>query len=76
MFDFLKKRFSEPSTFAGLAMAILGAGQVAKIDEAPAVADAISGAGQAIASGMDPMTAGIITLAGLASIFMGEKGDK
>lgn len=74
MFDFLKKRLSEPSTFAGLAAMILGAGELGKIREAPAVADAITGAGQAIASGMDPITAGIITLGGLAAVFLGENG--
>lgn len=76
MWDFLKKRFSEPSTFVGLGMATLGIGQVAKISEAPAIADAITGTGQAIAAGMDPITAAVVGLAGLVAAFMKDPGSK
>lgn len=70
------KRLREPSTYAGLAALVIGAGEIGKIREAPEVAETVSGVGQAIASGMDPITAGIVGIGGLLSMFLGEKGDK
>ena len=55
---------------------MIGAGEIGKIREAPEVAETVSGVGQAIASGMDPITAGIVGIGGLLSMFLGEKGDK
>jgi hypothetical protein len=74
MWEELKDRLSEPSTWGGLAAATVGVGQVAKIDEAPQVADVIGQAGQAAVTG-DYVTAGAIGLMGLFSIFMKEKGS-
>lgn len=73
MWDKIKDRFREPSTYAGLAAATVGIGQVAKINEAPQVAELIGQAGQAAVAG-DYMTAGAVGLLGLLSIFMKEKG--
>ena len=50
-------------------------GQVAKINEAPQVADVIGQAGQAFVMG-DYVTAGAVGLMGLFSVFMKEKGSK
>lgn len=75
MWDKIKERFSEKSTYVGLATAAVGIGEVAKINEAPQVADVITQAGKAAATG-DYMTAGAVGLLGLLSIFMKEKGSK
>lgn len=76
MLDKIKDRFSEPSTYAGLAAVTYGLGEVFKIREADAVAQAIEGAGQAIAVSPDSqgITIGLLGLiGGLVSMFMGEK---
>ena len=69
------KRLREPSTWLGLAALIAGGGQLAKINEASAVADAVAGAGQAVASGADPLTAGALAVGGLVAAIMRERGD-
>ncbi|MHC8493627.1 hypothetical protein ACTU44_13070 [Thalassospira sp. SM2505] len=75
MWGKIKDRFREPSTYAGLAVATVGIGQIAKIDEAPQVAELIGQAGQAAVTG-DYVTAGVVGLMGLLSIIMKEKGSK
>ena len=75
--DFLKHfldRLREPSTYLGAALAVQGVGSIAKAHEAPAIADALNGVGHAVASGADPVTAGIMALAGIAGVFLKEKG--
>ena len=47
--EYLKQRISERSTWLGLGLAIGGIGQVAKIDEAPAVAQVVTDHGPALA---------------------------
>ncbi|MEQ8829742.1 MAG: hypothetical protein RLW87_08025 [Alphaproteobacteria bacterium] len=74
--NWFKKRISEPSTWAGLVGIVLGAGQAFKIEEAQPVAEAVGAVGQALAGGADPITAGIVGFAGLAAVFLGEKGRK
>lgn len=69
------KRLREPSTYLGLAAVTTGVGQLGKVNEAPAVADALMGAGQAVAGGVDPVTAGFIALAGVLGVFLKEKGE-
>mgnify|MGYP005996457981 CR=1 FL=1 len=69
-------RIKEPSTWAGLALTIGGIGQVADIKEAPMVADAVGGMGQALSSGADPISAGVMALAGIAAMFLKEKGRR
>lgn len=73
--EWLLKRLREPTTYLGLAALTTGAGQLGKINEAPAVADALMGAGQAVAGGVDPMTAALMSIAGVLGVFMREKGD-
>lgn len=75
MWDKIKQRLAEPSTYAGLALATVGVGQVAKINEAPQVAELIGQAGQAAVNG-DYVTAGGALLFGVLSIFMKEKGGR
>ena len=75
MWDKIKQRFAEPSTYAGLAAVTVGVGQVAKINEAPQVAELIGQAGQAAVTG-DYVTVGGMGLFGLLSIFMREKGGR
>ena len=75
MWDKIKDRLSEPSTWGGLAAATVGVGQVAKINEAPQVAELIGQAGQAAVTG-DYVTAVGMGLFGLLSIFMREKGGR
>lgn len=74
MWDFLKRRFNEGSTYAGLGVAIAGIGQAFKVDEAPAVAETVSSVGQAIASGqVDPISGSLMGLAGLAAVLWKDK---
>jgi hypothetical protein len=74
MNDWLKKRLSEPTTYAGLAAIVMGAGQLGKVNEAPAVADAIVAAAPHLAAG-NWLNALMIGLGSLA-VLMKEKGGK
>ena len=69
--DFLKKRFSEGSSYAGLAAVAYGLGEFFKVNEAPAVVEAISEAGAAAAGG--GWLAGLIALAGGIAIAVKDK---
>lgn len=60
-------RLREPSTYAGVAAVVLGAGQLAKVNEAPALADLINQAGASAA--VDPVTGVVALVAGLIAIF-------
>lgn len=73
--DWLTKRLREPSTYAGLAAIAVGAGQVADINEAPAVADAITTVGQSVAvmPGWEGLVMGVL---GALAVFLREKGEK
>jgi hypothetical protein len=72
--DWFKKRLAEPSTYAGLAAVILGGGQLAKISEAPAMAEAVASAAPHLAAG-DWMSGLMIALGSLAMILK-DKGGK
>ena len=61
--DWFLKRIREPSTWGGLAAVTIGAGQLAKVNEAPAVAEAVGQAGQAFVNGD--------TLGGAAALVFG-----
>lgn len=65
-------RWKEPSTYAGIAAIIGGAGVIGKVNEAPAIADAISGASLPLAQGNWQVGIGMI-LAGILSVFLKEK---
>lgn len=58
----MKKILKEPSTWAGLTAVITGVGQIAKINEAPIVADVITQAAPQIIS--NNWTAALLILAG------------
>lgn len=60
-------RLKEPSTYAGISSIILGVGMIADINEAPALATAVSQATPAIVSN-DWFGALFIFLGGLATI--------
>lgn len=47
----MRSRWKEPSTWAGAGLVITGIGQIAKINEAPAIAEAVQSAASRIASG-------------------------
>jgi hypothetical protein len=72
--DYLLKRLREPSTYAGLAAVVMGVGEVAKVKEAPAIADALIGGAPAMAH--DPVTGGLMLLAGLLAMLLRDRGDR
>lgn len=67
------KRLKEPSTYAGIAAIIAGGGMIAKVNEAPAVAHAVSSAGAQLAAG-DYFGAAMIFFGAFAT-FMKERGN-
>tara|TARA_R110002124_G_scaffold266813_1_gene433806 strand:+ start:12692 stop:12913 length:222 start_codon:yes stop_codon:yes gene_type:complete len=67
-----KKRFSEKSTYLGIATTILGLGSLTKVKEAPEIAEAIAQASDSLSSG-DYVTGGAMLITGLFGIFMKEK---
>ncbi len=66
-------RLREPSSAAGLAAVVIGLGQLAKVNEAPAIAEVIGQAGAAAA--VDPVVGAVALIAGLVAIFRGEKKE-
>ncbi len=70
--EWLKKRASEPSTYAGLSAVTMGLGVLFKVNEAPQVATALEQAAPALSTG-DYVTGGSVLLFGLLSAFMKEK---
>ncbi|WP_341894315.1 hypothetical protein [Ferrovibrio terrae] len=67
--DWLKKRIGERTTWVGLASIIAGVGQIAKVSEAPAVADAVANVGVAVSTGtVDPMS---LLITGLGTYLIG-----
>ena len=76
LMDWFLKRFREPSTWAGLAAVTVGVGEVGKIKEASAVAEALGAAGNAAAAGADPVLIGGALVGGILSVFLGEKGGR
>lgn len=73
--NWLKDRAKEPTTYLGTALVISGVGHLAKINEAPAVADAISNAAPALAAGDWASGLGLV-LMGILGAFMREKGGR
>lgn len=74
MNDWLKKRLAEPSTYAGLAAVVAGAGQLAKVNEAPVVAEAIVAAAPHVAAG-NWLNAAMVAFGALA-VLLKDKGGK
>lgn len=73
--DWLKSRAKEPTTYLGLSALIYGGGTLAKINEAPAIADAVATAAPALSSG-DYATGIAGVLLAVLGIFMKEKGGR
>lgn len=68
----IKKRFSEPSTYAGLAGILLGLGQLFKINEAASLADVVTQTGTIAATGNVSVAIGV-AVAGVLAVFLPEK---
>jgi len=64
-------RWKEPSTYAGLAAIIGGVGAIAKVHEAPAIADAVNNAAVPLASG-DWKVGLAMILTGALGVFLRE----
>jgi len=74
--DWFRKRLTEPSSWAGLALSVAGVGQLGKIAEAPGVADAIGAGAQHVATTGDWASALVMTLGGVVATFARERGDR
>lgn len=72
IFSYLKERFKEPSSLAGVAVIAAGVNQVFDINELSSVSEAATSA----ASSSDWMTAAVTFVMGIAAIFIGERKDK
>ena len=76
MFSKLFNRLREPSTYAGLAAAAYGLGEVFKIKEAVQVSDTLAKAAEQSAATGD-LTIPLVTIAGgVFSRLMSERGSK
>lgn len=73
--DWLLKRSKEASTYGGIGLLALGLGEIFKIKEAPAVADAVTAGGTAFAESGNWINGLIIGGLGLLSAFKSD-GDK
>lgn len=70
----MKDRLKEPTTFIGLGAIIYGLGEIFKINEAPAISEAITQAAEPLASGDYTSAIGLL-LGGVMGVFMSEKGN-
>ncbi|MGF1609745.1 MAG: hypothetical protein ACFCUQ_10140 [Kiloniellales bacterium] len=68
-------RLSEPSTYAGAAAVAYGVGELGKVKEAPAIAEAIGTAGQVAAGGDWVATVAVLGM-GIAAAFLPERGKR
>ena len=71
--NWLLQRLGEASTWAGLAGLTSSVGQLVDFHQAAPIADTITHVGQAVATGTNPILAGVIGLASLAAMFIPEK---
>jgi len=62
MLDWLKARLNEASTYAGLGLIVSAVGVLGHVNEAPALAHAITAAGPSLSSGQ--YTVGLVSLIG------------
>lgn len=75
MKNWLKDRAKEPTTYIGLSLIVQAIGMLAKVSEAPMIADSIAGAAEPLARG-DFATGGAALLGGILAVMMREKGRK
>lgn len=73
MFVKLINRLKEPSTYAGLAGLLFGAGTLFKDDNLPVIADAVQTGGETYIATGSPATAVGAVVMGLLAIFMPER---
>lgn len=70
----MASRWKEPSTYAGVGLIVTGLGQVASINEAPAIAGAIEAAAPHIATSNWVGVA--MALFGAFAVMLREKGER
>lgn len=75
MLKWIKKRLAEKSTYIGLATTVMGVGQLIKIDDATAIADAIHSAAEPLSTGDYATGLGVLGM-GILGMIMHEKGAK
>lgn len=73
--SWLKERSKEPTTWLGLSQLVLALGYLLKVNEAPAIAEAIHAASGSLTTG-DYVTGGVALLGGLAGALLREKGGR
>lgn len=73
--NFFRKRFREASTYGGFAGIVAGLGLLLKVDEAPAIADAVAQGGQAIVTGQTGLGVGAI-VAGILGALLADRDDR
>lgn len=66
------KRFSEPSSYAGLAAILFGIQSLFKVNELQGVPEAVQAAGEAVATTGSPVTGIGALVLGLAALFLPE----
>lgn len=76
MWDKIRKRAAEKSTYYGLASAVAGLSLVVDFDEGAQIATTIQTAGDAIAGGNGLAGALVAIGAGLLGIFTADKGNR
>ena len=73
--DWFTKRLTEPSSYAGLGLAIAGLGQMFGVREAPQIAEAVGQVGQVLA--VSPTWAGLaMGIAGAIAMFLKDPANK
>jgi hypothetical protein len=72
--QWIKSRAKEPSSVAGLGLLIAGVGQMAGINEAPAVAEAVTQVGGAAISG--GWGGALMAVLGLLAMSLRERGGQ
>lgn len=76
MKNWLKSRVAEGSTWAGLGLVTLGLGELGKVKEAPAVAEALQQAGALASTGALNWQGLAMILMGLAATVLKDKGTR
>jgi hypothetical protein len=76
MSNWFKRRAREGSTWAGLAAAIFGIGEIAKVKEAGAIAEAVGKAGEVMVSGGDWKVGVTVGIGGLIAALLPDRDDR
>ena len=73
MFGKIIERLKEPSSYAGFAAILMGAGTLFKDDNLPVVADAVQQGGEVYMATQNPITAIGVLITGILALFMPER---